>query len=434
MHVPRDSARAGRRVCIVTPGYISATPRVVREADALAAAGFDVRVVCTQGQLSDVREFDRSVITGRPWQVSMFRWSKSVPDERWAFYRTGLRHRAVQAVARAAGGVEGVAELSEGRGYPVVARLSAQQPADIFIGHYPTGLAAASWAASRYDAAIGYDVEDLYPETFPDSEHWADARRLILTIERRYVRRCRHISAVSGPVADAFAERFQVPRPTVVHNAHPWTERSSLDGLVKDRRGPDLSLFWYSQTVGLDRGIQDAIRAMGLAKVPVQLHLRGFTDSGTRSELERIAAEAGVRDRLHFHPACAPAELLSRAVEHDVGLALEVGDALSRSLAVSNKLLFYLVAGLAVVASDLPGQRSVIDTCPGAAALYQSGDIETMARQLRGWAIDRPALDAAKAASLRAGQQRWNWEHEAAHLVSAVSAALGTNQSAQGVA
>ena len=57
-HVPAP----GRRICIVTPGYISSTPRVVREADALSAAGYDVRVVFTQGHLENVRGFDEALM------------------------------------------------------------------------------------------------------------------------------------------------------------------------------------------------------------------------------------------------------------------------------------------------------------------------------------------------------------------------------------
>lgn len=427
-----DSARIRRRICIVTPGYISATPRVVREADALSAANFDVRVVCTQGHLTDVRAFDRAVLAGRAWQAAIFRWSKDERDERWAFYRTGLRQRAVRAVARAASGVGGLTERAEGRAFPELAKLAARQPADLYIGHYPTGLAAARWAADRHGAEVGYDVEDLYADTFADSAHWAASRSRILTIEQRHVSGCCYISAVSAPVADVFRARYLVARPAVVHNAHPWSDRAGLDGAVKERQGPALSLFWYSQTVGLDRGLQDAIRAMGRAGVPLQLHLRGFVDPAVKAEFTRLALECGIPNALHFHPACAPSELLSRAVEHDVGLALEMGDSLNRKLTVTNKLLLYLVAGLAVVASDLPGQRSVMTTCPDAGVLWRPGDIEAMAQQLRLWSASRGALRAAKDAALAAGRDRWNWEHEAAGLVAVVSAKLGGERARAG--
>src|SRR2546429_488447 len=83
-----------------------------------------------------------------------------------------------------------------------------------------------------------------------------------------------------------------------------------------------LPLYWYSQTVGLDRGIQDAIRAAGLLQGKIQLHVRGTIALSVRCELESVARESGVAGQIHFHPQVAPRDLLSRAAEHDVGLAL----------------------------------------------------------------------------------------------------------------
>ena len=56
------------RICIVTPGHLASNPRVVKEADALHAAGYDVSVVA--GDLTPaVRPFDRDVEAEAPWRV-----------------------------------------------------------------------------------------------------------------------------------------------------------------------------------------------------------------------------------------------------------------------------------------------------------------------------------------------------------------------------
>ena len=34
-----------RRICLITPGHVASTPRLVKNADALAAAGYEVHVV-----------------------------------------------------------------------------------------------------------------------------------------------------------------------------------------------------------------------------------------------------------------------------------------------------------------------------------------------------------------------------------------------------
>ena len=57
--------------------------------------------------------------------------------------------------------------------------------------------------------------------------------------------------------------------------------------------------------------------------VPVQCHILGYTAVDVRRALLEVARAAGVADALHFHATCSPRELLSRASEHDIGLALD---------------------------------------------------------------------------------------------------------------
>ena len=56
-----------------------------------------------------------------------------------------------------------------------------------------------------------------------------------------------------------------------------------------------LRLYWFSQTIGPDRGLEDVARAMGLAGVaPMELHVRGSWHGDYRQTLARVAGEAGV--------------------------------------------------------------------------------------------------------------------------------------------
>src|SRR6185436_6072811 len=100
-------------------------------------------------------------------------------------------------------------------------------------------------------------------------------RARIVRLEQRYVPHCAYVSAVSAPVAAVFAERFGRETPGVVHNCHAWAERQAIDGQTRQRRDSSMSLYWFSQTVGLDRGLQDAIRAAGLLRPAPHIHLQG---------------------------------------------------------------------------------------------------------------------------------------------------------------
>lgn len=411
-------------ICIVTPGYISSTPRVVREADALTAAGYRVRVIFSQGDLAHVRYHDGLLLQDKQWHWSAVRWARDQAEERRRYWRATLRYQLARRLPELLWPWGEVAEHGEGRLYPELARAAAVAPARLFIGHYPIGLAAAAFAASVWKGQLGYDAEDLHTGELPPTPAGQRQTRRIALIEGKYLPRCRHITAASEGIAQALRERYSVPLPVAIHNTYPWADRQTMDGQCKDRRGAALSLYWFSQTIGLDRGLQDAIRAAGVLPLPVQIHLRGSLPPTVRRELETLARESGVADCLFFHPQVPPMELLSRAVEHDVGLALEPGRDSNNALTASNKIFLYLLGAMAVVATDVPGQRRILDSCPRAGFLYRPGDCQTLAARLAQWQQDPHTLRAHKEAALQAAQTLWHWERESQTLIRGVASIL----------
>ena len=207
--------------------------------------------------------------------------------------------------------------------------------------------------------------------------------------------------------------------PLVLHNVFLWAERDHLDGQIKDRKGKDPSLYWFLQTVGMDRVLEDVIRAVGQMKQPTQIHLRGTVSERDKRELFGLASQYGV-NQLYFHQRVSSGELISRTAEHDVGLALEQPVSLNKRLTVANKLFFYLTAGLAVAAADLPGQRYVMDSCPGTGFLNPPGDPAALARSLEAMLNPSSRLEAAKKASLMTAQNEWKWEKESQKLIKQV--------------
>jgi glycosyltransferase involved in cell wall biosynthesis len=197
-----------------------------------------------------------------------------------------------------------------------------------------------------------------------------------------------------------------------VLNAFSVGLRAQLDGQRKDRTSEALSLCWYSQHIGLDRGLQEVIAALGRVRGDFELHLRGSMTPEVERELRRVAAEHGSAARVHFHPQVAPDELLSRVAEHDVGLALEQDVNDNRLIAVTNKLLFYMLAGLAIIATDTPGQRGIASESGDAIELYPRGDLAALAARIQGLLDDRERLAQRRRQALELALTRFNAEHE----------------------
>lgn len=393
------------------------TPRVIKEADVLAAAGYSVRVVFAQNGTLEKREHDAALLVGRNWRWSAIPWGAQGAREAALRWWSALRMRAFQRVPRIAWRLGRFAEMGEGRMFPELAKAASRERADLFIGHYPTGLAAAGVAAAQWRAFLTFDAEDFHTG---EGHHDAQEARIDF-IQRRYLSRCAYATASSAGIAEALCAAYPTIDARAVHNVFSWSDRDELDDRTIDRQGDRLSLYWFSQTIGLDRGLQDAIRAAGLlGGARVQIHLRGNLSQEVRDQLFVLARECGVASDLFIHAQVPPGKLLSRAAEHDIGLALEQGQTLNRTICATNKLFLYMLAGLAIAATRVSGQERILSDTADVGILYTPGNYRELAQHLERWRTNPAALAMAKRAALDAARGRWNWEAEAETLVAQV--------------
>jgi glycosyltransferase involved in cell wall biosynthesis len=109
---------------------------------------------------------------------------------------------------------------------------------------------------------------------------------------------------------------------------------------------------------------------------------------------------------------------------HDIGLALELAEIPSRDLTITNKILQYLNAGLAVLATATQGQREVLAGAPDAGSFIALDDPAALAGQLDDFIADPVRLARRQAEARRLAETHYCWEHESPRLVALVAAAL----------
>jgi glycosyltransferase involved in cell wall biosynthesis len=93
-------------------------------------------------------------------------------------------------------------------------------------------------------------------------------------------------------------------------------------------------------------------------------------------------------------------------------MALERPANKNYNLTVTNKIFTYMLAGLAVVATDTAGQREVMRQAPEAGILYPAGDAKSLRAALEIWIGDRQKLHRTQQASWDAARMRFCWEVE----------------------
>jgi glycosyltransferase involved in cell wall biosynthesis len=149
----------------------------------------------------------------------------------------------------------------------------------------------------------------------------------------------------------------------------------------------------------------------------VDIHLRGEPLPSYEPTLRALASSLDIADRVHLLPPAPPGELVALAQRHDIGLALEEPISRNREVCVTNKLFTYMLAGLAVAATDTAGQRGILAGRPDVGFLYRSGDVEGLADGLRRLLEVPGALARARGAAWRAAVERYCWEIERERLV-----------------
>jgi glycosyltransferase involved in cell wall biosynthesis len=409
-----------RRVAILTGAPLSRNPRAFKEAETVARAGFEV------------------VVYGASFDAGQLRIDEELADRHSFSFKSvlsvgegGIKSQllSIWSRIRTRAGIDLGRYLHIENAWqlgPAVIELAKQArkaKADYYLAHLEQGV----WVGvqlRRSGSSVGIDMEDWYSEDLLPEARKSRPLRLLWDLEKELLTTGAHATCPSRAMSEALAREFGCPQPTVIYNAFPWSDRESMDGLFKDRRDRRLpSIHWFSQTLGHGRGLEDLIAALPLLEHEAEIHLRGRPVSGFENWLAHRVPEAW-RGRIKVHGLVSNAELLSRITEHDIGFAGETPLIRNRDLTVSNKILYYLLAGLAVVASDTAGQREVAVQAPGGVFLYPSGDAPALAARLNALLGSADALRQAKGAALDAAEGTFCWERQEKALLESINRVL----------
>ena len=392
------------RVLVVMPGHLATTPRMLKAADSFAQAGHDVRVL-SAGFLGWAREADRRTAAARPWRWEVVEHGRDQAPLLNAV--SGVRRHAARTVDRLMGPARApwwAASRALSRVHDELVRKGLSRRFDLVYGGSIGGLAVAEEIARRGGTAFGVDLEDLYTaeSVQPDAAlHHGLARRVL----GRVLPRAAFVTTASEPMAECYRAEFGIA-PAVIHNVFPLPERPPS---FERRPGP-LRVYWFSQTIGSGRGIEDAIAAVTQAGIEAEIVLRGRASGGYADDLQRAAA-AVPRLTIRIEEPADPDRMVDLCEGYDLGLAGESERVKNRQVCLSNKIFTYLLAGMPVALSDTEAQRRLASCLGDAAFLYQPSDTRGLAEWLRALAADEGRLRRHRLAAWDAAVQRWHWNH-----------------------
>ena len=376
------------RILVIRQYRFPADIRVRREVEALIADGHEVEVIAVADASEPLRESWRGVRIRRLRLAS-----KRARAMRYLF------EYAVFA-AFAAG---------------LAAVLHARRRFDLVQVHsLPDPLVFAALVPRLFGARVLLDLHETMPEFF--ASRFGDppraARRVVELAEQASIRFADHVITCTEQMKEAFVARgAPAAKIDVVLNS---ADESLFDVARHPPRPRDDGRFRLIMhgTIEERYGIDTAIEALALLADELPgLELQVFGKGSYRDELERLAAERGVADRVRFQRDWVPLDDLVRAISQaDAGVVAMKRDAF-RDLTHCNKMYELIAMRRPALMSRTRSVEAYFDD--DCFAWFESDDPADLARSIRR-VHDDPALGPAlveRAAERNAGY-RWERQRE----------------------
>ncbi len=240
--------------------------------------------------------------------------------------------------------------------------LKKKRKYDIIIGRNTTSIYPLLYAAKKFDAKIGFDVEDYHPgENVSWTNPEFEKERRFLLMQEVFLHSS-YLSFAGTPIMQKVSKEFKIPQAKSnllnLPNSFPSDEFPYPE--TTDDYKNKIQLVWFSMDVSSKRGLEELIEALKELKEFFQLTIYGtkiqsFYEQWIEPNLSFITLESPVTQIV----------LHKNLRKYDIGLALEMAKTdLNKQLAISNKLYAYLQSGLYSLTTNTTGHECLMQNYP----------------------------------------------------------------------
>jgi glycosyltransferase involved in cell wall biosynthesis len=376
------------RVLMLLHDYYPEEVRVVSEARAAAAAGFEVDVLALRG-----------------------------PDEAPEELLEGVRVIRLPVAHRHGGGkLELLDEYVRFTGLSAwkAVRLSRYRPYDVVHVHNPPDfLVAGSFVPRLLGAKVVLDIHDRTPEMAMmrfENARGGGVDRVLRFVERSAAKASDAVLTVHEPyrrelVADGIpAEKISLVMNSLDESVLP---RPATSG---DERRNGFRIVYHG-TITPHYGVGLIVEAAALARPSIpDLRIEIYGAGDAIPDVTERAQAHGLDDVLTIVPRFLPQPEVLRAIQSaSAGVCANLPTYINR-FALPTKLLEYVALGIPAVTADLATIRQFFSD--DEVWFFQPGDAASLARALEGVAGD-PVAAGSRVEAARRRYEAYRWEHSA---------------------
>jgi glycosyltransferase involved in cell wall biosynthesis len=250
--------------------------------------------------------------------------------------------------------------------------LFSRSKADLIIGHNLGALYPCYLYAAWLRIPFGFDIEDYHPGESINTDCVNEKKRREYVL-KKLLPKCVYFSFASPLIGSAIKQLLtstSLPENIFIGNSFP-EEEFIIPSLEKSSK---LAFVWFSQNINAGRGLELVIPTMYKYKEQVKLVLIGNLNTNFFEKFLKP-----YKDVLELVAPLSQKELHNSFRHYDIGMAIDLNQAdYNREIALTNKIIAYLQAGLFIFATDTPAQVQFIADFPehGLCVPQNEADIE----------------------------------------------------------
>ena len=300
---------------------------------------------------------------------------------------------------------EGSGPLFFGRLHRLFSKHVAEYTARIYHASDLYVLPAQGKRAQLTSGKLVYDARERYPYVASTTNRpWVSW--FWEMVERSHIRHVDAVFTVSKSIASHLAASYGISYPAVLYNAPPLQDVPRSDLLRRQLDLPaETAIVLHQGKIQNGRGCQLLMHAMQFVERAVLVFLG---DGPLRKALATEAKRLQLSDKVFFLDPVPPMNLLETTASADIGVSLLEDTCLNHRYALPNKLFEYLMAGVPVLASDLPEMENVVAPHDVGCVVKPSN-----AREIAGVLqsmVDRPEARATWSQNTRSVFETFSWE------------------------
>jgi len=294
-------------------------------------------------------------------------------------------------------------------------RASLSKEAEVIHFHDPE-LLPVGLIAKIFGKKVVYDVHENYSKTIRHKRSIPKCLRgAVCVFFKAYENLCCRFFDLVLVVTDELKQHL----PGNVHAINNYPLIPFAPPVRQPSRGA-LKLV-YIGLITQARGILNMIEAVKKVQVPATFDIIGHFNS---AEFQRyVEAQIQGLDNIKYIPSIPYSSFFSQLVQYDVGMMCLLPNP-NHITSLPNKLFEYMAMGMAILASDFPIWREIIEK-NGCGLLVDPLDADAISDAIERLGSNREDLAGMGRQGQQAYQSQYNWESQEIKLLALYKKMLG---------